>query len=221
MALHDIKAYATRMEHELQADVLSRDESRPYLEPLRESLISAFWDAHEFVETVLDSQASKCREYFDSSVVAGMVSGAFAHLVSPSLRDHNVDWRLRGRQQFGFVKEAIKLRFKKLTADLHSMNVQTKAQSDEYHQKQSSLPGARPYTRITFGYTVQPETGRGITGLYFVCPLNWTRNHWVRPLFEDDGGQHELFGGPFDSPDTEVVYPDPEIIIPVSKTKAQ
>ena len=61
----------------------------------------------------------------DTSTKASMLSNIFARVARPRFSELGIEWRQTGRMQHATIGGVIDLRFKKLTLDLHSMNVAT------------------------------------------------------------------------------------------------
>ncbi len=171
---------------------LSQEDSKAYLEPLKEDCLESFWEAWGWVRTWMQTDLLS-GVILNTSSVAGIVSDAFGYFAFPRLAARS-DTRSRtiGRSRLAVVKEAIILRFKKLTPDLHSMNIPTDQQQNLSHN-QAELVSGRKLTTVTLGYTPN-SLGTDVTGIYFTCPNGATKNRWVWPIYQAEDGQFAMLG---------------------------
>jgi hypothetical protein len=182
-----------------EIDILSLEAATPYLSPLIPSVLESFWESWGWVQQLLDSHPL-ARTVLNSSTMAGIVSDAFGYFAFPRLiEEHRARLRNIGRSRLAVIHDAILLRFKKFTPDLHSMSIHTEAQHEISHQQQL-LPNGRRLTAITLGYT-QNSLATEITGVYFSCPVGWKQNLWVLPIYQADNGQLDMFSPLPSNPD--------------------
>jgi len=170
---------------------LSLVEAKPFLEPFIPDILDAFWEAERRVDDLLANDPLSAFTY-DSSTKASMLSNAFAQSVRPRMAARNVSWQVHRKFQSGVIQSAIRLRFKKLTPDLHSMNIRTGAQDQIYRQQ--PLPDANPLTQVTCGYTIS-EIDLRTNGIYFVCPNGYRSNLWTWAIYQEGVGGLSLFDG--------------------------
>jgi hypothetical protein len=200
-----------------RSKIISLDAAKPVLEPLIPVLKECLLAEWEWIQNILDQDPERRVKLDDTSTLAAMLSNAFRYTARQRLSSEcGIKWESTGRMQHGMVGDAIRLRFKKLTNDKTSMNVQTATQSAYYNDPQPPLPKAQLVTSVTYGYT-SDRLARELTGAYFVCPDGFAKNHWVWPIFDTgDGGQLNMWDGPFD-PDGGNVEPDLAVEINVGK----
>jgi hypothetical protein len=169
------------------------EECEPFISPLIPDLLGSFWEAWHFKDALLSGEP-RASMILKSSTVAGVVSDAFGFFAFPRLIARK-DTRSRqiGRSQLAVVQETCLVRFKKFTPDLHAMAIHTGQQSDISYQ-QETLPNGRKLISINLGYTPS-RSGSIVTGIYLACPNGWNKNHWVRPIYQADDGQLDMFGG--------------------------
>ncbi len=196
--------------------VLSKDESRPHLEPVAEIAVPTLFESQEYLNQVLDTHP-ELHDMLDSSTKASMLSNIFARRVRPRFADIGLNWQQTGRMQHGNVVGAVGLRFKKLTTDLHSMNVPTERQAKIYHQE--NIPGIVDLTQVTFGY-IPDLIARTIAGIFFICPNGWRSNHWTWSLL-GGGGEMNLFGGGVEPIDPNVYDQSLDVIVSINQSDAE
>jgi hypothetical protein len=173
--------------------IFTLEDAKPRLGPIVPTLLDSFWEAWEWTQGWIDAN-DKARMILNTSTVAGIVSDAFGNICRPKLvEDFSAIWKSSGRFHHAVIGQELALRFKKLTPDLHSMNVRTEAQRKVYEQDEA-LPNAQPITHITLGYTLNAIASK-VRGLYFTCPADFDRNHWYWPIYDAGDNQLPLFDG--------------------------
>jgi hypothetical protein len=168
--------------------VMTLEQSQPYLQPLIDAAVSTLYESHGYLQQILNT--------------------------FPDVHGKFDEWQKSGRMQYGVVGGVINLRFKKLTTELHSMNVVTGQQTQMYYQY--TLPNFPELTQVTFGYIDDP-IARQIAGIFFVCPKGFRANHWSWALLGGDGGSG-LFGSG-STPPAPAVY-DPDLDVTISANQA-
>jgi len=176
--------------------VLPLDDAQPLLMPIRDAAVNTLIESQAELQDFLGLRP-EMHDMLDSSTQASMLSNIFARRVRPRFAEAGVNWQQSGRMQHGVVGGAIRLRFKKLTTDLHSMNVPTETQVRMYHQW--TLPGVPELTHVTLGYVLNLIT-RSIGAAFFICPKSFNTNHWTLPIYGQGDGPFGLFGS--DDPET-------------------
>jgi hypothetical protein len=178
--------------------IITLEQAKPFLEPLANPMKEYLMSEWAWIQEILDQDPVRRVKLDDTSTLASMLSNAFRYTARERMPNEcGVKWENTGRMQHGMVGPAIRLRFKKLTNDKSSMNIQTPSQGPCYNEPQMVLDEAQFITSVTFGYTTD-RLARDISGVYFVCPNGYAKNHWVWPLFEGDNGQMKIWEGPFD-----------------------
>jgi len=177
----------------------SLEDAQPFLMPLRDEAVQTLLESQAELRELLDLRP-EMHDVLDSSTQASMLSNIFAHRVRPRFANVGVNWQQSGRMQHGAVGGSISLRFKKLTTDLHSMNVPTESQARLYHQWQ--LPGVPEMTQVTLGYVLDPIT-RAIGAAFFICPSGFSTNHWSWAIYGGGDGPVGLYSNDPIEPDAQ------------------
>jgi hypothetical protein len=183
-------------------------------------LLEAFWESWSWANELVQKD-EKARMILCSSTMAGIVSDAFGHFSRPKLETFKPIWTENGRFRQATIDQLIALRFKKLTPEMRSMNIQTEAQRVVYEQDQPSLSNAQRISAITFGYALDSLASKP-TGVYFVCPIDFYRNAWTWSVYQAGGdGQLTLFGSPSGMPPTGKIETVLNVDINVKKRKVE
>lgn len=168
-----------------RAGLLERDEAEEILEPHVNTLWDCLSRAFQRVQDELAEDPER-RAAYDASTQAAMVYHWFARFVAQAYEDVvDVDVAKQGRMIRIRLDQRLVLRFKKLDDALRSRNVRTNTQAEMYFQYE--IDGVLPVTNVTLGYTVD-GLGQNMTGIYFTCPVGWSRNKWVINLAGEESG---------------------------------
>jgi hypothetical protein len=161
------------------------------------------------VQAILDEDPDR-RVTFDVSTQAAMVFNRFVILTARRL-EGNAKVRLKrsGRMMTINFGSGLILRFKKFDDKLRSRNIRTNSQALIYWQM--TLDGMDPATNVTFGYQTD-VTARNVTGVFFTCPVGWSKNKWVIPVDEQAEGALPFVSAPREpepqAPGFKILPPD-------------
>ena len=163
-----------------RAHLISRTDAEAVLAPWTPLLRDTLKEAWDYVQTLLDGEPS-ARLSFDRATRASMVYDRFVVLLEQRLfGQQGVQVTRRGKMLLVLIGGRIRLRFKRLDGQLRSKNIPTAQQCGLYHQM--TIPGLEDRaTNVTFGY-VTDVTDRKLRGVYFACPVSWSKNAWVIPI---------------------------------------